>query len=50
MSLFPVAAQKFISKFPIEAFPRTLSDDLFECLESYVTLGDISAVLLLSLR
>jgi hypothetical protein len=42
--LFPSATQKFVAALPIVAFPIALSDELFECMESYATLHDISAI------
>jgi hypothetical protein len=42
--LYPAAAQKFLAALPTAKLPQSLSDELFECIESYVTLHEIHAI------
>ena len=42
--LYPAAAQKFLYALPTATLPQSLSDELFECIESYTTLQEITAI------
>ena len=42
--LYPAAAQKFLYALPTTTLPQSLSDELFECIESYATLQEITAI------
>jgi hypothetical protein len=42
--LFPSATEKFLRALPSATLPKPLLDELFECIESYVTLDDASAI------
>jgi len=42
--LFPSATEKFLQGLPSAGLPKPLLDELFECIESYATLDDASAI------
>jgi hypothetical protein len=42
--LFPPATEKFLEALPRTTLPEPLLDELFECIESYATLDDASAI------
>jgi hypothetical protein len=42
--IYPAAAQKFLAALPAATLPQSLSDQLFECIESYITLQEITAI------
>jgi hypothetical protein len=42
--LYPAAAKRLLAALPTAGFPQSMSDELFECIESYVTLHEIHAI------